>query len=79
MLMLSLILLSGVLHSRSYAEEHRITSETELEKLCPKVVAGDSIVLQNGTWTDPELEFGNLTGTAESPITIRAKLRAALS
>ena len=55
------------------AEEHTVSQETDLDQLCQKVVAGDSIVLADGTWTDSELQFKVLKGTVESPITIRAE------
>ena len=55
------------------AQQHRVNSETDLKKLCKKVVAGDSIVLENGTWKDVELEFDGLSGTADSPISIVAE------
>ena len=55
------------------AEEHRITPETDLPKLCQKVVAGDSLVLETGTWKDVELEFDGLAGSLDSPISIKAE------
>ena len=67
------LVLSMLLVGIAVAEEHRINPETDLGQLCKKVVAGDSIVLQNGTWADSELEFDGLAGTAESPISIVAE------
>ena len=68
-----LLLLSTFLPNDSIAEEHQVTPETDLDQLSRKVVAGDSIVLANGTWTDSELEFEGLAGTAEKPISIMAE------
>ena len=65
--------LSLLLAGSSFAEEHRVTPETDLEKLCEKVVAGDSIVLENGTWENVELEFDSLAGTADSPVSVVAQ------
>ena len=67
---LALVLL---LIGSSQAEQHRVSSDTDLKKLCKKVVAGDSIVLENGTWQDVELEFGGLSGTSDSPVSIVAE------
>ena len=67
--MLLVLLLIG----QAAAEEHRINSETDTKKLSKKVVAGDSIVLENGTWNETELTFANLAGTADAPITIKAE------
>ena len=59
--------------SAANAEEHRVTADTDLVPLCKEVVAGDSIILAGGTWTDSELEFEGLAGTAEKPISIMAE------
>ena len=59
--------------SAANAEEHRITADTDLVPLCKEVVAGDSIILAGGTWTDSEPEFEGLAGTAEKPISIMAE------
>ncbi len=63
------LLLVGNLH----AEQYRVTPETDLEKICERVVAGDTIVLENGRWKNVELDFHSLSGTAESPVLIRAE------
>jgi poly(beta-D-mannuronate) lyase len=57
----------------SYAEEHRVTPESDLKKLVQKISAGDSIVLENGNWKDVELKFESLAGTENSPISIVAQ------
>ena len=67
------LLLVLLLIANSYGQEHRITLETDLNQLCQNVVAGDLIVLADGTWTDAELEFEGLSGTAEKPISIVAE------
>jgi poly(beta-D-mannuronate) lyase len=65
--------LTLLLIGNAHAEQHLVTPKTDLKKLCQKVVAGDSIVLQNGDWRDVELEFSSLYGTPESPISIVAE------
>lgn len=55
------------------AAEFRITPTTELKAVLKHVSAGDSVVLANGTWTDPKLRFESLPGTAAEPIHIRAE------
>jgi poly(beta-D-mannuronate) lyase len=55
------------------AKELRLTPDTNLQLALRQVAAGDSIVLANGTWTDPKLRFESLPGTAEHPISIRAE------
>lgn len=56
-----------------FAEEIRITPETELKSVLKKASPGDSIVLANGVWNDSELRFEGLIGTAEKPIQICAE------
>ena len=70
--MISLLMLL-LLVSTGSAEEYRVSPETDVEELSKKVVAGDSIVLENGTWENPELEFAGLAGTAVAPISIVAE------
>ncbi len=53
------------------AKELPITPDTDVEELAKQVTAGDSIVLQDGTWIDAELKFERLPGTAADPIQIR--------
>ena len=56
------------------AKEIRITPDSDLEELLAGGVGpGDSIVLAEGTWEDPELQFEGLTGTSENPIHVRAE------
>ena len=55
------------------AVEIRITPGSDLKPILKQVRPGDVIVLANGTWTDPELTFESLSGTAEQPILIRAE------
>ena len=57
----------------SPAAEFRINPDTRLETALVRVSAGDSIVLANGIWKDPELRFERLGGTAKNPILIRAE------
>jgi poly(beta-D-mannuronate) lyase len=65
--------LVAVLVQNLSAAEFPITSATDLDAVLKQVSAGDSIVLANGTWTDSELRFERLKGTAEQPIHIRAE------
>ena len=70
---LKALALALLLASQSWAEEYRVAPETNLNDLCSKVSAGDSIVLTNGIWKDVELEFSSLSGTEESPVSITAE------
>lgn len=55
------------------ATDFLITPDTDLDSVLEEVSAGDSIVLRDGTWTDPKLRFESLSGTAAQPIHIRAQ------
>ncbi len=55
------------------AKDVVITPETDPESVAENLVAGDSLVLSNGTWKDADLKFEGLSGTAEKPIRIRAE------
>ncbi|MEO1524209.1 MAG: polysaccharide lyase 6 family protein [Planctomycetota bacterium] len=56
-----------------FAEERWISPETDLKSLLKKVKPGDTLVLANGTWSDKDLRFEQLPGTADAPITLRAE------
>ena len=56
-----------------YAETHRINPKTDFKKPSKEAKAGDSIVLENGTWNDVELKLASLSGTKDSPISIVAE------
>ena len=62
-------------HQELSAREILIRQDSDLEEICPRVVAGDSLVLASGTWQDAELLFESLPGTAKRPIHIRAESR----
>jgi len=69
--LLSSILLSIIAPAHfSTAEEFRITPETDLDPICKKAQAGDSIVLADGVWTDSKFEFSDLPGSQDAPIRI---------
>jgi poly(beta-D-mannuronate) lyase len=54
------------------AAEVVVTSAKELENAAKTASPGDTLILQDGTYTDQELKF-SATGTAEKPITLRAQ------
>jgi poly(beta-D-mannuronate) lyase len=54
----------------SNAKEYQIASADELNAL--SLVAGDVVIMTNGTWTDQNLTFKG-TGTQDQPITLRAE------
>ena len=54
-------------------EELRITPDTDLKAVLKGVTAGDSLILQNGTWVDADLTFELLPGTADAKIRIQAE------
>ena len=69
----SSLLLIVILASNLSAKEHRLNQDSDIKSLLKQVVAGDEIVLANGTWKDRELRFESLPGTKEMPISIRAE------
>ena len=67
-ILIGLIVLASVLPL--WATEYVVTTRTEFNAL--NLVAGDLVILKNGTWEDVSLEFKG-TGTASQPITLRAE------
>lgn len=55
------------------AREYRIAPDSDVKSVLKNLVAGDSVILENGTWRDSNLKFELLPGTAEAPIHIRAE------
>ena len=73
-LILSLGFVSACLTSGTVrCEELRITPDTDLKAVLKGVTAGDSLILQNGTWVDADLTFELLPGTADAKIRIQAE------
>ena len=68
-----LVILSSIPADTAAAKELRVRPDTDVKPLLKIVTAGDSIVLENGTWSDTDLRFEMLPGTAEAPIHIRAE------
>lgn len=66
-------LLASVLITVCHGEEFSVTFDTDEETVAERVVAGDSIVLENGVWRDADLKFERLAGTSEAPIRIHAR------
>ena len=64
---------SLVLASIVVAEDFPITPDTDLKSVLKQVTAGDSIVLENGSWRDAKLQLERLHGTADAPIHVRAQ------
>ena len=55
------------------AKEYRVSPETDVESIARTIRAGDVVTLQDGIWSDAQLKFERLPGTAEKPILIRSK------
>lgn len=55
------------------ATEYTIGPKTEIKSLVKNIVAGDTVILQNGEWRDSDLKFEQLPGTADAPIAITAQ------
>ena len=55
------------------AEVYSISPGANEESVVKRIAAGDSIVLQDGTWRDADLKFERLAGAPNAPIRIRAK------
>ena len=49
-----------------------VTSAAEIEDIIDQVGPGDTITLQNGIWTNQQINFTGI-GTADRPITLRAQ------
>lgn len=57
----------------TFAAEFILTPQTDVKVLLKKIAAGDSLILENGTWVDADLKFELLPGTVQQPVTIRAE------
>ncbi len=69
---LQCVLLSLVTNA-VFAKEVLVSQDTDLKRVLADVEPGDTIVLCNGIWKDPELRFDSLSGTQEHPIHIRGQ------
>jgi len=58
--------------SSTIAAEIPVTDAAAFAAAAKSVAAGDTIVLQDGTWTDAQLKI-HVSGTAEKPVTIKAQ------
>ena len=54
------------------ADTYTVSSAEELTQLSVNLIPGDSVVLQNGTYTDQNFTFTGL-GTEDNPITLQAE------
>lgn len=52
------------------ATSYKVNTTEEFQTAAKKVVAGDSIVLRSGVWTDAALTLKHAQGTEEAPITV---------
>ena len=73
------VLLAVTLFSSSFAEarDWKLSSPAELKKTLKHVQPGDSLILQDGVWTNAQLVF-KARGTAAQPITLRAQTPGAV-
>jgi poly(beta-D-mannuronate) lyase len=65
--------LLGLTAGIANAKDYRISPDTNVESLAKQVAAGDTLILQDGTWNDAQLKFELLQGSEESPVHIRAQ------
>lgn len=56
------------------AAEYKVSDKAGYAELVSKLQAGDTVVLQNGVWSDFEIVFEG-QGTAEQPITLMAETK----
>ena len=52
---------------------HRIKPTSDLNKILKQVRAGDTILLENGTWQDVVIRLEDLPGTRVKPIFVKAE------
>ncbi len=68
--MLSLVFSSSYIQAASYT----VSTPDEFKDTVKKLVAGDNIILANGTWQDFEIKFKG-QGTKEAPISLTAETK----
>ncbi|WP_119968850.1 polysaccharide lyase 6 family protein [Shewanella japonica] len=68
--MLSLVFSSSYIQAASYT----VSTPDEFKDTVKKLVAGDNIILANGTWQDFEIKFKG-KGTKEAPISLTAETK----
>jgi len=56
----------------AFSRDIPVADATAFAEAAKSVVAGDTIILQDGTWTDARLKI-HAEGTAEKPVTIKAQ------
>lgn len=69
---LLIFLASALFPTSAHAEEKLVSDIAGYQKALKSVEAGDTIVLENGTWTDFEILFEG-QGTETQPITLKAQ------
>lgn len=65
-----LVLVATTVFSR--AADFSVSSADDIETALETAVAGDTLIMTNGVWTDEEINFAGI-GTAANPITLRAE------
>jgi poly(beta-D-mannuronate) lyase len=70
--MLIALVVTVVCGRSAAAAEHRVSSAAEVEQVTPSLQPGDVLVMADGAWDDQPVVFRG-KGTAEKPITLRAR------
>jgi len=68
------IILIAVSPSLAMAKDYLIESKAQYNKVAKKAVAGDNLILKNGTWQDFEIVLEG-KGNADAPITLTAETK----
>ena len=66
----SLLLLP--LCEQTYAVDYPVSSAADITAILPSLNPGDALVMQNGTWTNQQINFSAI-GNSSNPITLRAE------
>lgn len=69
-----LALLLAPMSVTALATEYFVASKEDYEAISSKLIAGDTIILKNGVWTDFEIVLEG-QGRADEPITMRAETK----
>ncbi len=67
------IIILFVINNSILAITYNVSSATEIERVLKRVQAGDSLVMQNGTWKDQKIIF-ECNGKVGKPITLCAEI-----
>lgn len=68
-----MLVLSIVFYQLTFAKTIKVSNQAQLAEANKSAVAGDMIVLQNGTWKDCDLLL-TCSGTAAKPIVVKAEV-----